>query len=180
MQKWKHSLLFYFWLKTMSFIFGVGRFESSCIEGLNDAHPKKNIGKLKSVHFAESKTPLTLDYQPKTWSFISGWWIQIPPDLKDSVVEISINNMLADISARCQVWNTPYFWFLAKNTEYHLWGWWVQTPLISRSEWQKSEKVRLGLKSVRDAKSETPLTFEFRSKTRNFISGGGGFEPPLI
>ena len=33
-------------------------------------------------------------------------------------------------------------------------------PLISRSEWQKSEKIRLGLKSVHNAKSKTPLTFE--------------------
>ena len=69
------------------------------------------------------------DFQPKHGiSSLGVVGLNLPPDLKDSIVEISKNNMLAEISAQCQVWNTPYFWFSAYNTEFHLGGGGFEPP----------------------------------------------------
>ena len=111
---WKHSLLFYFWLETMIFIFGAGRLKSPCIDGVNDAHPKKYLASWNHCALLSPKHPLLLIFRLKHGiSSLGVVGSNLPPDLKDSILEISKNNMLAEISARCQVRNTPYFWFLA-------------------------------------------------------------------
>ena len=42
----------------------------------------------------------------------------LPPDLKVWMEKIWKTKVWAKISAQCQVQNTPYFWFLAKNKEF--------------------------------------------------------------
>ena len=116
---WKHSLLFYFWLETMIFIFGAGRLKSPCIDGVNDAHPKKYLASWKQCALLSPKHPLLLIFgQKHGFSSLGVVGSNLPPDFKVWMAKIWKIKVWAEISAQCQVQNTPYFWFSAKKKDF--------------------------------------------------------------
>ena len=125
---------------------------------------------LKSVRDAKSKTPLTFDFRPKTRIFIfgGGGFEPLPPDFKVWMKKIWKNKVWAEISARCQVRNTPYFWFSVKNTEFHLWEWWVRTPPDLKVWTAKNWKTKVWAEISAQCQVRNTPYFWFSAKNKDF------------
>ena len=122
------------------------------------------------MHYAKSETHLTFDFRPKARIFISGGgeFEPLPPDFKVWMVKIWKNKAWAEISARCQVRNTPYFWFSVKNTEFHLWGWWVQTPPDLKVWMAKNWKTKVWAEISAQCQVRNTPYFWFSAKNKDF------------